>query len=130
MNTFRRLSQGNCIDHFLGLKMEEGTVYKFSTDYTYIEIPLLRAVNADGESVQKATRNQYTELVSSASVRLYPGMKGLAVANPILSKYGAGPNILLLDNSSTREQVVVPITFRKDMQLTGLDWLVRLYLFQ
>lgn len=126
--TFLNLSRANRIVREMGLEMAEGKVFRYASDYTYIEIPLLHALNADGEPVDKATRNQAIELVAAATLKPGYHVKILVLVNPTIYKYGMAPSMVLFDEKE-RTPVVVPVTFRKDMQLTGLDWLVRLYLF-
>jgi len=126
--TFLNLARSNRIVREMGLEMVPGHAYRYSHDYTYIEIPLLHAVNADGEPIEKAIRNQAIDLVAAASIKPGYNAKMLAVVNPTIYKYGMAPSMLLLDDKD-RTTITVPVTFRKDMRIDGLEWLVRLYLF-
>jgi len=126
--TFLNLARNNRIPRVMGLEMAPDIPYTYAKDYTYIEVPLWKMVDSDGELTDKASRNQYVELVSAASLKLSYEAKCLAVPNPVLFKYGIVPSMILLDGSA-RSLVTVPITLRKDLQVNKLDYLVRIYLF-
>ena len=126
--TFLNLARNNRIPRMMGLEMAPEIPYTFSKDYTYIEVPLWKMLDSDGEITDKASRNQYVELVSAASLKLSYEAKCLAVPNPLLFKYGVLPSMMLLDGKD-RMLVTVPITLRKDLKIAELEYLVRIYLF-
>lgn len=126
--TFLNLARNNRIPRVMGLEMAPEIPYSYAKDYTYIEVPLWKMVDSEGELTDKASRNQYIELVSAASLKLSYEAKCLAVPNPVLFKYGIVPSMILLDGKE-RALVTVPITLRKDLVVSKLEYLVRIYLF-
>lgn len=126
--TFLNLARSNRMTRVMGLEMAPDIAFTYARDYTYIEVPLWKMLDSDGELTDKASRNQYVELVSGASLRLSYEAKCLVVPNPLLFKYGIVPSMILLDNKE-KTIVTVPITLRKDLPVTKLEYLVRIYLF-
>jgi len=124
---FLQLNRANRIERELQLQMAPEHVYRFADDYTYIEIPLWKILDSEGEIVDKASRNQYVELVSAAHVTLRYGAKLLVAPNPVLFKYGVSPSLLLVDGKQP-QILTIPITLRKDLKLDALDYLLRIYL--
>lgn len=123
---FLNLVRGNRLTAYMGLEMSEGHVYKFSKDYTYIEIPLLEARNGGEKVKDKALRNQHIELVPACRVKLHGSYKLLVKTNPDLQAIGNAPTVFMVE-----EEIGHPsfyITLRKDLDLSKLEWAVRLYL--
>lgn len=107
--------------------MAESVPYRYGPDYSYVEIPLLRAFNGE-EKVDKASRNQMLMLEAACSVKPLNHYKCLISVNPLLLEYTSASALRLIDADGTRTQVVIPAAFRRDLELNKLDWLVRLYL--
>lgn len=126
--TFLNLLRGNRLSGFLRVKMNEGIPVRLSKDYTYAEIPLLKVVNDKGESLDKVIRNQQVELVAPFTIQPTPGYKGLVVVNPELYRYASVPSMLMFDTSDKPVQVSIPGKFSRDMELTAIEWLCRVYL--
>ena len=112
----------------MGLQMTEGVPYKYAVDYSYVEIPLGTIYNPSTEEVlNKASRNQHLLLKPACSLRLDGNHKIIVKTNPLLQEFATVPAVLLLDPKSG-EQPHFYASFRKDMDLSDLDWLVRLYM--
>lgn len=124
--TFLNLRRGGRLQGFIGVRMDEGRTYKFANDYTYIEVPCSTIVGSDGAQ-EKASRNQSLDLEAPVCLATRNGYKALISVNPELMRYATCPSLMLFDEEhSTR--VSVPAKFHKDLDVLGLDWLVRIYL--
>lgn len=128
-STFLRISRAGNLERHICLQMAEGHTYRFAKDHTYMEVPLWKMLNGDGEITEKASRNQYIELVSAASVKLQLGTKLLVQPNPLLNKFGIVPS-LVLNVEEERQILTVPITLRKDLRWDPQDWLIRVYMMR
>jgi len=131
--TFLNLLRGNRISGFLRLKMSPGVAYRMATDYTYAEVALNNVQNMEGENLAmsaelKIQRNQQVELVAPCSLQPIAGHKALIVANPALFRYASVPPMLLVDSLQQPAEVVIPAKFHRDMAISELDWLCRIYL--
>lgn len=124
------LLRGNRLAGFLRMRMSEGYPVKLAPDYTYAELPIHRAQSLDGELVDggKAMRNQTIELIAPATLRPIAGYKGLVVTNPALFRVGTVPSMQLVDSSNAELPISIITRFHKEMQLSELEWLCRVYL--
>lgn len=122
--TFLNLVRGNRVTNYLGLHEDQ---VKFGPDYTYVELPAMHFLHADGEKADVAVRNQHLQLVVAAFQphRLY---KLLVVTNPELQRVATIPAMYLVDGANEEVGVEIWATFRKDFKLADLPWAVRLYL--
>lgn len=124
-----KLVTGNRLTSIMGLKMDEGVPYRFSKDYTYVEIPLAQLYNPSSEEVvDKALRNQKIRIIPACKLDLKGSTYKIFVkTNPKLQEYANCPALLMLDTQEG-EQASFYATFQKDMDRKELDWAVRLYL--
>lgn len=128
--TFLNLLRGNRISGFLRLKMLEGVPYRMATDYTYAEVPLLAVRDMDGklQDSDKVQRNQQVDLLAPCTLQPIAGHKSLIVANPALFRYASVPPMLLVDSLQQAIEVMIPAKFHRDLPITDLEWLCRIYL--
>lgn len=126
---FNNLVRGNRLTGIMNLKMDEGQPYRYSKDYTYVEIPLAQLYNPSTEEVQdKASRNQRLKIIPACQVNLKKsGYKILIKVNPKIHEFANCPGLLLLDTDED-EQINVYAVFHRDMDVKELTWAVRLYL--
>lgn len=126
--TFLNLVRGNRLSSIIGLRMREGVPYRFSKDYTYVEIPLGELFNPGTEEVvSKASRNQRIRIIPACDILLRgTGYKVIVKVNPKIHEYASCTEIRFLEDDT--DQPVFYATFHKDMDAAELDWAVRLYL--
>ncbi len=126
--TFLNLLRGNRLSGFLRLQMDTGYVYRLAKDYTFAEVPLAEVMNDKGEVLDKVLRNQQVELVAPVTMFPVGGYQGLVVVNPELYRYASVPSMLMFDSSDGSQRVSIPAKFSKDMELSAISWLCRIYL--
>lgn len=125
---FPKLNRGGLLLNNLGLQMEDGHAYRFPRDYSYVEVPFLRAVSlASDEEVHEAVRNQRILITPACTLDVKGYYKALVKPNPILHKYSICPTVKLLDQEDG-EQPTFSATFQKDFDFQDLNWCVRIYL--
>jgi hypothetical protein len=129
-STFIRLASDSTRSNYLGLNMWEGKSFRFSRDYLSVEIPLGKVMNpTEDKEVDKASRNQHLLIMAACSVAPREGYKVLVKTNPVLQGYGSVPPLFLME----ADELSIPmfhVTFRKDFDVSTLEWVVRLYLLQ
>lgn len=127
--TFVKLASDNMRKNYMGLQVDPNLVLKFSPDYNYVEIPLGEVLNPgdDDKPVEKAMRNQHLRIRAAAYVAPKSQYRVLVSINPALQAVATLPSLLLVE-STDAGPVEFFATFRKDMDLSSLSWLVRLYL--
>lgn len=126
--TWLNLVRGNRLSNIMGLQMSDGVPYRFSKDYTFVEIPLAQLYNPSTEEVvDKATRNQRIRIIPACTTNLRSaGYKILVKVNPRIHDFGTCTELRLIDTNE--EQPVFHVQFHKDMDAKELDWAVRLHL--
>lgn len=124
-SSFLKLIRGNRVTNYLGL--HEDTV-RFGPDYTYVEMPImhLQGSGEEDKPTNKAVRNQHLQ-VCVAPFTPHKLYKVLVVTNPMLQRVASIPAVYLVDGSNP-EPLEMWATFRKDFDVSNLDWAVRLYL--
>lgn len=128
--TFLNLLRGNRISGFLRLKMTEGVPYRMATDYTYAELPVFQVQGMDGvaEDTDKVKHSRTVNLVAPALMAPIQGHKALISVNPVVFQYATAPSLLLIDSSNTPQQISIPIRTFRELALSELEWLCRVYL--
>jgi hypothetical protein len=123
-SAFLNLVRGNRVTNYLGLFADS---VKFGPDYTYVELAANTFANADGETTDKAIRNQHLQIVVQ-KFRPHEKYKVLVVTNPVLQRVASVPATYLIDGADSEHSLEVWATFRKDFAIEELTWAVRLYL--
>lgn len=125
---FVNLVRGNRLSLYLGLEMLGEHAYRFSKDYSYIEVPLLHAENSEGV-VDKALRNQHLKVIPACKFKVQGSrLKVLVKTNPLLQEVATAPTMYMIEEESGSP--IFYMTMRKDFDLSKLDWVVRVYLLQ
>lgn len=132
-SAFLNLVRGNRLSQYMGLTMEGETPHRFSSDYTFVEIPLGEVMDITSEKVLRKNAS----LKAGATVRLIPACrienrvyKCLVSVNPAVQKFCPGAPTLFLIEPGDGIQPGVTVTVGRDCSLADLTagWLVRLYL--
>lgn len=122
------LVRGNRLTALMGLQMNEGVPYRYSKDYTYVEIPLGQLYNPNTEEVvEKASRNQKIRIIPACKLDVKGACKIVVKTNPKLQEYSNCPSLFIID-SGEGEQPSFYATFSRDMDASELDWAVRIYM--
>lgn len=125
---FLSLVRGNRLSAYLGLKMDEGTVYRWAKDYNYVEIPLREFYNPAAENIQKkALKNQRLKVQPACKLEIKGGYRYMIKVNPEILAVADAPALFILDNEGD-EQPSFYATFRKDLDADRIDWAVRIYM--
>ena len=131
MPSYLKLVDDLRIRNYLGLAMDEGKEYKraakMSQGYAFIEIPI-RGLVKDGELVQEGLRNQYLELQAAATVEVKGNYRFEVHPNPALLEYGMTSGMYYLEPDEGRKQLSTHIWLRKDLDLSKIDYAVRIYM--
>ena len=126
--TFLNLVKGNSLGTYLKLQMNEGKAFRYSADYTYVEIPLSEFYNVSDEKVvTKALRNQKLQIIPACKVDVRNGYKILVRTNPKLQAVSNCPAMYLVEPGEEGTPSFYA-SFQKDFEADELDWAVRLYL--
>ena len=127
-SVFLNLVRGNRINQYLRLKLENGAAPKYSRDYSYIEIPAKEFfLPSEEKKVTKVLRNQHVQVIPACTVDVQEGYRVLVKTNPKLQEIATCPALFLLDHKEG-EQVSFYATFRKDFEISELEWAVRIYM--
>lgn len=127
-SAFLNLVRGGRLTAYMGLKLDDAGKPKFSKNYTYIEIPLREVLSADGTPITKALRNQHCKVVPACELSIKGNSKILVKTNPKLQEVSNCPTMLILDEDQG-EQATFYASFRKDFEISELEYAVRLYMF-
>lgn len=132
-SAFLNLVRGNRLATYMGLTMDGEIAYRFSQDYTYVEVPVGEILDL---STEKPLRKN-AKIVAGTVLRMVPAgkidnrtYKCMASFNPDIQKLCPGSPSLLLIEPGERQQPSITVTAASDCtaaDLTG-SWFVRLYL--
>lgn len=128
-SAFINLVRGNRLSMYMGLQLDSKEPPRFAKDYSYVEVAVREFWNPTEEkTVTKALRNQHLLVRPACVVNLKGSYKVLVKTNPKLQEVCSCPALLVLDVGEG-EQPSFYATFRKDFDVSELDWCVRLYMF-
>lgn len=128
-SSFLNLARGNRLSSYMGLQMAEGKSYRYAPDYTYIEIPVSILYNpTDEKEVEKGLRNQHLFVTPACFVNIRGGYKVLVEPNPKLAAYGATQGMYYISSGAGEQVPGFYITLRKDLDISDVNYAVRLYL--
>lgn len=126
--SYLKLTQGSRLNNYMGLKMLGDFKYKFGKNYLYLDIPVHWALNAEGEGTQEVKRNQHVLIQAAATVNV-KGQSFIEVEpNPALAEYGQVQGLFRVHPDSGEQNLEFWFTARRDLDLTKLDFAVRLYM--
>lgn len=124
---YLKLMRGSRLTNYMGLQMDEGTDLTLGKNYMFIDIPV-RGVDEEGKLVTELKRNQHVFIESAASLDVR-GMQIIEVEpNPALAALGQVQGSFKVHPGSGKQRIGVWFTARKDVNLTELTYLVRLYM--
>lgn len=126
---FLNLVRGNRLTSWMGLSLPDGKAPKYGPQYHYVQIPVGKVLK-DGEPVEdgKIVRNQHVEIVADCSLKIRGQSPVLVVYNDELQRVASMGSMTILHLGG--EQIVPSFwaTFRKDFNVSDIEWAVRLYL--
>lgn len=115
---------------YMKLEMLGGAQFTNAPDYTYVQIPVLELYNpTDEKPVTKALRNQHLKILPACKVDVRKPYKLWIKTNPKLQEVSSCPAMFMLD-SDQGEQASFYATFRRDFDVSELDWCVRIYMME
>lgn len=131
-SVFANLVRGPVRVGKLGLRIEREEDVVYGAQYSYAELKLGKAVlessGEEGQEVTAGKRGQTLHLIPTYTVQPTDGYHCLVSVNPELQKYASGvPQVILIQPSTTPVEIPIWITLRRDLDLTTLGWLVRVY---
>lgn len=128
-SSFLNIARGNRLNSYIGLKMGEGKSFRYAADYTYIEIPVRELINVtDDKTGSKGLRNQHVRILPACEVNVRGNYKLLVEPNPELAAYGSVQGMYYIQPGQGEQVPGFYITLRKDLDLSDLNFAVRLYL--
>lgn len=131
--SYLSLVSGSRISNYLGLKMTEGSEFSYpgiqNRQYAYIEIPVGSIiVSSTGEITDKALRNQHVLVQPACTVDVKGNYRFEVHPNPAIWAYGTAQGMYYLEPSSGQQVPGFYVTLRKDIDLSTLDYAVRIYM--
>lgn len=132
-SAFLNLVRGNRLSTYLGLTMEGEAVHRFSSDYSYVEIPLGEVIDYASEKILRKNAS----IKAGTTLRLLPACrienrtyKCLASFNPSIQKFAPGSSSVILIEPGEGQQPAINVHIQRDCNLADVvsGWLVRLYL--
>lgn len=129
-SAFLKLAAGSRLTNYMGLKMTEGHEFKYGHQYMYVEIPIKEIYNPSEEKVvTKAMRNQHVRIIPACTVHVRGRHTVEIEPNSRLSEYGTISGGIYRVHSDGPEMVPgFYITLRRDLDISDIEWAVRLYL--
>lgn len=127
---YLKIVSGNRITNYMGVVMAEGFPFRYVSNYMAIEIPIRELyLPSEEKAVTKALRNQYVQVIPACTIQARGNYMVEVEANHKLSEYGliSGGNYKV----HPHEKQVTPsfhLQLRKDLDLTDIDFAIRLYL--
>lgn len=130
--SYLRLNQTR-VATYLGLRMDEGFPYRFpsqgSREYAYVEIPVKELYNPSEETVvTKGMRNQYLKVIPACRVNVRGHSRFEVHPNPALYQYGLIQAPFYLESEEGELTPGFYIALRKDLDISEIDWAIRIYM--
>lgn len=127
-SAYLKLASGSRLSNYLGLQMREGYAYRYGKHYLYIEIPVAAIAEGEAGSLQ-VKRNQHVFVESAATLEIRGNQIVEIEPNPELAQYGQIQGNYKLHPGSTRQVAGFWFTARKDIDLSTLEYAVRIYMY-
>ena len=123
---FLNLIRGNRVTAYMGLKTD--CPPKYGSSYYYIEIPVRCFRKDDGTELEEAKANQHLEVVPDCTIKVRGNQAVMVHYNPALQAVGnmAGSHIVWPGCDEHCPSFYV--SFRKGINISDLEWAVRLSL--
>lgn len=130
-SSFMNLIRGSRLSSHMGLTMSEGIPYKFSRDYLYVEIPIvgfLESPLSQEEPMKEMKRNQHMWIVPACTVDTKGQFITEVEPNHLLAEYGQVQAGYKIHPGSGKMTPGFWFTSRKDLDISKVDWAVRIYM--
>lgn len=125
--SYLKLMKGSRLTNYMRLEMAEGVEPILGKNYLYIDIPVLGAETDEGIGPQ-IKRNQHVWIKSAAAVDV-KGRNFIEVEpNPALAEMGQVQGMYRVHPDSGKKELGFWFTARKDVDLTELQYAVRIYM--
>lgn len=125
--SYLKLMKGSRLTNYMRLEMAPGTEPELGKNYLHLDIPVLGAQAEEGISMQ-IKRNQHVWIRSAATVDM-KGRNFIEVEpNPALAEMGQVQGMYRVHPDSGKKELGFWFTARKDVDLTELEYAVRIYM--
>jgi hypothetical protein len=125
--SYLKLMNGSRLTNYMRLEMADGSEPILGKNYLYLDIPLIGAETEEGASMQ-VKRNQHVWIKSAATVDM-KGRNFIEVEpNPTLAEMGQVQGMYRIHPDSGKTELGFWFTARKDVDLTELQYAVRIYM--
>lgn len=125
--SYLKLMKGSRLTNYIRLEMDAGVEPILGKNYLYLDIPLSAAVTEEGSTMQ-VKRNQHVWISAAASVDV-KGRNFIEIEpNPALAASGQVQGLYRIHPDSGRKPLGFWFTARKDVDLTELEYAVRIYM--
>lgn len=121
-SVFLKLIDGARVKNHLGLRMDEGYEYIKGKNYLYLDIPAR-------PYVEKIKRNQHVFLEAAGAVNVKGRNVVEVEANPVLAEFGQVQPSYRIHPDSGEKRLGIYFTAHKELDLTELEYLVRVYMY-
>lgn len=125
-SAFLNLIRGNRVTAYMGLKTEAAP--KYGVGYQYIEIPVLCFRKDDGTELDKASPNQHLEVVPNCTIKVRGSQPVMVHYNPALQAVGNMSGSHIVWPGGEEHVPSFYVSFRKGINVSDLEWAVRLSL--
>lgn len=120
---YLKLTAGSRLKNYMGLVVDEGQEYKFGMNYLHLDIPVRPT-----DEYKDVKRNQHV-FVEAAAIVNVKGRNIIEVEpNPLLAEFGQVQGSYKIHPGSGEKRLGFWFTARKDIDLSTLDYAVRLYM--
>lgn len=127
-SSFLNLVRGNRLTSMMGLELFTGEPPKYGVGYTYVEVPVAKLVDLEGNTLEKGLRNQHIAVIPECTVMARGDYKILVEPNRAFWQYGTVQGMYYIQPGDDTQAPGFYVILRRDLDLTGIDWAVRLYL--
>ena len=126
--SYLKLLKGSRLTNYMGLEVLEGYEYNFGKNYLHLDFPIVGAVLEDGTVTLQVKRNQHVWVRAAASVNVR-GRNFIDVEpNSALAEVGQVQGLYRIHPESGKKELGFWLTARKDIDLSGYEYGVRIYM--
>lgn len=125
--SYLKLMKGSRLTNYMRLEMDPGVEPVLGKNYLHLDIPLAGAQTEEGMTLE-VKRNQHVWIAAAAHVDM-KGRNFIEVEpNSALAEFGQVQGMYRVHPDSGRKQLGFWFTARKDVDLTELQYAVRIYM--
>jgi len=126
--SYLKLMKGSRLSNYMRLEMDKNVEPVLGKNYLYLEIPVAGAVADEELLTMQIKRNQHVWIKSAATVDM-KGRNFIEVEpNPALAEMGQVQPTYRVHPDSGKKELGFWFTARKDVDLTELEYAVRIYM--